>query len=261
MYHSRLVLLFEPPQGIFFAFMVNLVIVSYVDDSFKSWRILTNTVLIPTIPLLTMIYLMPESPRYLMKHGRYRKALESFTMIQTTPLLASRDFMYAHAQLDFESRLLSGKANERGNLAERIAASNGDIPVTIASRLGGTTREHDEMLQISISPAQPVMSGAPGNASNGTNVARTGIGQQRPTTRTHPSRGRDIELSSISRCGSDTSSLDIELAALRVRRKENPYFYHIGVTGYFKRLRELWSNKRCRRALLSASIAMITQYV
>jgi hypothetical protein len=49
--------------------MANLIIVSYVSDTFKSWRIVTNTVLIPTIPLLIMIYLMPESPRYLMKHG------------------------------------------------------------------------------------------------------------------------------------------------------------------------------------------------
>ncbi|KAF1828804.1 hypothetical protein BDW02DRAFT_614210 [Decorospora gaudefroyi] len=128
--------------GIFFGFLANLIIVTYVSDSSKAWRVLTNTVLIPTIPLLVMIYLMPESPRYLMKHGSYRKALESFEQVQTTSLLASRDFMYVHAQLDFES---------------------------------------------------------------------------------------------------------------------NPYSYHIGVTGYFKRLVQLWVNKRCRRALLSASVSMISQ--
>jgi hypothetical protein len=49
-----------------------------------------------TIPLLFMIYLMPESPRYLMKHGQHEKALEAFTQVRTTPLLAVRDMMYAH---------------------------------------------------------------------------------------------------------------------------------------------------------------------
>ena len=89
------------PVGIFLGFMVNLVVVSYVSNTHASWRILTSTVLIPTIPLLLLIYLMPESPRYLMKHGKYQKALQAFEILQTTPLLASRDFMYAHAQLDF----------------------------------------------------------------------------------------------------------------------------------------------------------------
>ncbi|OCK95717.1 uncharacterized protein K441DRAFT_555485, partial [Cenococcum geophilum 1.58] len=41
-----------------------------------------------------------KSPRFLMKHGYYRKALESFCIIQPTPLLAARDLMYAHAQLE-----------------------------------------------------------------------------------------------------------------------------------------------------------------
>lgn len=95
----------------------------YVKDPFKAWRVLTNTVLIPTIPLMVMIYLMPESPRYLMKHGRYRKALEAFEQIQTTSFLASRDFMYAHAQLDFEGQSLKGTAKEHGNRAERVDLS------------------------------------------------------------------------------------------------------------------------------------------
>jgi MFS family permease len=66
--------------GIFLGFLCNLLIVIYVDES-RSWQVLTNTTLIPTIPLLVMIYLMPESPRYLMKHGRYEKALASFNQI------------------------------------------------------------------------------------------------------------------------------------------------------------------------------------
>lgn len=47
----------------FFGFLANLVIVRYVKDPEVGrkvgWRILTNTVLVPTVPLLIMIYLMP----------------------------------------------------------------------------------------------------------------------------------------------------------------------------------------------------------
>lgn len=37
----------------------NIIIISYVKDISKSWQIPTSTVLIPTIPLLVLIYLMP----------------------------------------------------------------------------------------------------------------------------------------------------------------------------------------------------------
>lgn len=107
--------------------------------------------------------------------------------------------MDAHAQLDFESRLMKTKANERGNLVERL----------------GMNRNETTQLQ--------------------------------------------NERTMIGRHASDVDSLDLELAHHREAVKDNPYVYHIGVTGYFKRLVELWKNKRCRRALLSASIAMISQ--
>jgi len=43
----------------FLGFTANIIIINYVEDISKSWRILTSTVLIPTIPLLVLIYLMP----------------------------------------------------------------------------------------------------------------------------------------------------------------------------------------------------------
>jgi hypothetical protein len=202
--------------GIFFGFLCNLLIVIYVESSAQSWRILTNTTLIPTMPLLVMIYLMPESPRYLMKHGRYEKALDAFNQIQTTPLLAARDLMYAHAQLDFESRILKGNENEFGNLADRIDLSISCVP----------------------------------RASHGS--------VQRRESRNQPNES-DFELDDVGQLPSDTLSLDIEIDVEMARKKRNPYSYHIGVTGYYKRLTQLWSNMRCRRALLAASVAMISQ--
>lgn len=239
--------------GIFLGFMANLIVVSYVSNSFRGWRILTNTVLIPTIPLLIMIYLMPESPRYLMKHGKYKRALEAFIMIQTTPLLASRDFMYAHAQLDFESRLMRADGNEQGNLADRIVRSENDPPSGITRARG------NGQTSLSVSPAHSVRLSREERAVNGREFLEPRDSHQQSSSRENHRQNGNVELSNFRRQDSDLSSLDAELANIRAERQDNPYVYHIGVTGYFKRLGELWSNKRCRRALLSSSIAMLTQ--
>jgi hypothetical protein len=163
-----------------------------------------------------MIYLMPESPRYHMKHGRYEEALDAFNQIQTTPLLAARDLMYAHAQLDFESRMLKGKEKEFDILANRIETRT--LNVADASH-GGARRSEDR---------------DHGNESF-------------------------LELDDLGQLPSDVLSLDIDLDIEMAREQRNPYSYHIGVTGYYKRLGQLWSDMRCRRALLAASVAMISQ--
>jgi hypothetical protein len=183
-----------------------------------------------------------------MKHGRYRKALEAFTAIQTTPLLASRDFMYAHVQLDFESRLLKGDANdERGNLAQRISASQSNLRMEPANFSRTSSRRGREAR---LTP-------------DTSRIAGPRDSHQQSSSRENAARGIDVELSTLevrsSRGGRDSCKLDTELGRRRVVVTDNPYFYHIGVTGYFKRVGELWSNMRCRRALLCSSVAMISQ--
>ncbi|KAH8725445.1 major facilitator superfamily domain-containing protein [Phaeosphaeriaceae sp. PMI808] len=241
--------------GIFLGGLCNLLIVIYVSNPSQCWRILTNTTLIPTIPLLVMIYLMPESPRYLMKHGRYEKALDAFNQVQTTPLLAARDFMYAHAQLDFESRMFKGRANEFKNLADRV-----DISATNLSMRGPrafTTNLNTS--HNSISPRQ--------STQNEARLRPGGVLQPRDSHQhsLHDESGHDraVGLVDLRRRESDILSLDIDLGIQTAKKqgaeKKNPYSYHIGVTGYYKRLAQLWSNLRCRRALLAASVAMISQ--
>ncbi|RYN47105.1 hypothetical protein AA0114_g8015 [Alternaria tenuissima] len=244
--------------GIFLGFLANLLVVVYVKDSASAWRILTNTVLIPTIPLLVMIYLMPESPRYLMKHGNYRKALEAFEQVQTTQLLASRDFMYAHAQLDFESRLLKGKVNQLGNLAERVDISTSSF----ASEPSLITPDRVQLeTVVSQAPIPPggLIQGSNTEATNGGTTIEPGNSQHQHRSHTEQNENTNIELAVLNRRWSDVTSLNLDTEVKRAKKKSNPYSYNIGVNGYYKRLRELWSNKRCRRALLSASVSMITQ--
>ncbi|KAF1848807.1 MFS general substrate transporter [Cucurbitaria berberidis CBS 394.84] len=248
--------------GIFFGFLANLLVVIYVGDPFRSWRILTNTVLVPTVPLLIMIYLMPESPRYLVKHGKYRKALQAFEQIQTTWLLCSRDFMYAHAQLDFESRLLKGHANEYGNLAERIDVSTQGSLGALPGPLPHGPQPQSNASDTSISQGRSIDSVEPIPDISSLSVSRIAQprdSHQQSSQQDEQSRERSIELVVLNRSTSELSSLNIDLGIQRAKKRDNPYSYHIGVTGYFNRLVQLWENKRCRRALLSASTAMISQ--
>lgn len=186
-----------------------------------------------------------------MKHGKYRKALEAFEQIQTTSLLASRDFMYAHAQLDFESRLLKGTTDERKTLAERLDISAISLPVphfSVAAVQANASGISSPRLNRVGSPdllvIEPVQEPRDSHQQSG----RFEVPGANETTGPR----------SPSRCDSEMSSLDIDFQNQRVKKK-NPYSYHIGTTGYFKRLIQLCENKRCRRALLSAAVSMISQ--
>ena len=137
-----------------------------------------------------------------------------------------------------ESRLLDGGANERDHLAERIAASSSrvevlnDLPGSI-----GLVERAPSQLQV-----------APVPRTDGTSEPRDShqtSQDERVIGATH------LEAQGVVTSGDQNMEARSE--------EENPYLYIIGVTGYFKRLRELWINKRCRRALLSAGVAMISQ--
>lgn len=178
---------------------------------------------------------MIESPRYLMKHGKYRKALESFTALQTTPLLASRDFMYAHAQLDFESQLMKSNTNEHESLGERIWRSSNDFAALRSEYI-----KRDEHECEGLPPKRNLATLNPSGLWDSRSAEQLGIAE----------RGESSHTSEATDTGEERS---------RAGKEQNPYSYNIGVTGYYKRLGQLWTQKRCRRALLSAAVAMISQ--
>jgi MFS family permease len=229
-------------SGIFFGCLANLLVVHFAEQGWRSWRILTNTVLIPTIPLLVMIYLMPESPRYLMKHGKYRQALASFSQLQTTSLLASRDFMLTHAQLDLESRMLNG--------------ISGDVVGPTEWTVVDDRRRHSSNTMVSpgsISPGQTM----PVEMTALNIVDNPGEIHQRP--RDGQLSSEIVEATLPNDTVGDSIEPDLERALRQLQARNNPYCYHIGVTGYFHRLKQLWKIKRCRRALVCAAVAMISQ--
>ncbi|KAK3314786.1 hypothetical protein B0H66DRAFT_535676 [Apodospora peruviana] len=73
-----------------------------------SWRLQLGSAFIPAIPLLLLIYLCPESPRWYMKKNKYQQAYKSLLTLRNNPIQAARDLYYIHAQLEVEKDILAG---------------------------------------------------------------------------------------------------------------------------------------------------------
>merc|ERR1711990_754243 len=67
---------------------------------------------IPAVPLM-LIYLVPESPRWLMKKNRYPQAFTNFCKLRHTTLQAARDMYFAHVQLEVENSIVRADSYPR----------------------------------------------------------------------------------------------------------------------------------------------------
>ncbi|KAM0787701.1 hypothetical protein ACM66B_003761 [Microbotryomycetes sp. NB124-2] len=98
--------------GIFLGTAANLIL---ADTGRIAWRLEIASAFIPAIPLAVCIYMCPESPRWLMKKGRYPKAWRSFLRLRNSPIQAARDMFYVHAQLEIEAVFM-----DKGNYLTRF---------------------------------------------------------------------------------------------------------------------------------------------
>lgn len=64
-----------------------------------AWRLQLGSAFIPAVPLVLLVYLCPESPRWYMKRGEYQKAYRSLKKLRYTSVQAARDMYYIHIQL------------------------------------------------------------------------------------------------------------------------------------------------------------------
>lgn len=93
--------------GIFLGFCANLAVYK---AGHLAWRLQLGSAFIPAVPLVLGIWFCPESPRWLMKKGRYSKAFRSLLRLRNSPLQAARDMYYVHRQLE-EEYLAIGESN------------------------------------------------------------------------------------------------------------------------------------------------------
>lgn len=100
-----------PPEmwtafGIFLGTAFNLAV--YHTSKNINWRLMLGAPFLPAVPLLLLIYLCPESPRWYMKKNRYPEAWKSMVQLRNHPLQVARDMFYIHSQLEVEHELLAG---------------------------------------------------------------------------------------------------------------------------------------------------------
>ena len=88
--------------GIFFGTVINLAVFYHEHN----WRLMLGAPFIPAVPLVCLIYLCPESPRWLMKKNRYLDAWKALTMLRNNPIQVARDVYYIHAQVSIETAII-----------------------------------------------------------------------------------------------------------------------------------------------------------
>ncbi|KAK7456375.1 hypothetical protein VKT23_010623 [Stygiomarasmius scandens] len=91
--------------GIFLGFCANL---TFFQVGRIAWRLQLGSAFVPALPLIFGIYFCPESPRWLMKKGRYHEAYVSFKRLRNSELQAARDMYYVHRQLMEEFAVIKG---------------------------------------------------------------------------------------------------------------------------------------------------------
>ncbi|KAK4038062.1 hypothetical protein C8A01DRAFT_17813 [Parachaetomium inaequale] len=97
--------------GIFLGTAFNLAVWNAGEN--VNWRLMLGAPFIPAIPLVCLIYLCPESPRWYMKKNRYPEAWESMMKLRNHPIQVARDIFYIHSQLELEIQLLSNSTYAR----------------------------------------------------------------------------------------------------------------------------------------------------
>ncbi|KAL4732177.1 hypothetical protein ACLX1H_001185 [Fusarium chlamydosporum] len=78
--------------GIFLGFCANVIV---KDTGRIAWRLQLGSAFIPSFILGCGIFFCPESPRWLMKHGKHAKGFESMRKLRAHDIIAARDFYYS----------------------------------------------------------------------------------------------------------------------------------------------------------------------
>lgn len=129
--------------GIFLGFCANVIV---KDTGAIAWRLQLGSAFIPAFILMIGIYFTPESPRWLMKKGKYDKAFRSFLKLRAHPIIAARDYYYSHVIYQEELAVSQG-SNYFSRLWDcfrvpRIRRANyGASTVMIAQQMCGINSE------------------------------------------------------------------------------------------------------------------------
>ncbi|KAF7674591.1 plastidic glucose transporter 4 [Alternaria burnsii] len=91
--------------GIFLGFCANVIV---KDTGRISWRLQLGSAFIPSFILMVGIFFCPESPRWLMKHGKVAKGYQSMAKLRAHPIIAARDYYYSYVIYETELAVARG---------------------------------------------------------------------------------------------------------------------------------------------------------
>lgn len=86
-------LLLTSTSGIFLGFAANVIV---KDTGDIAWRLQLGSAFIPSLILGVGVFFCPESPRWLMKHGKFAKGFRSMSRLRAHPIIGARDFYYSY---------------------------------------------------------------------------------------------------------------------------------------------------------------------
>lgn len=86
----------------------------------NSWRFQVSSSFIPAVALLLLVYVGSESPRWLIKKGRYAEAYNVLLRLKGIPVLAARDLIFIRAQLNVETLLFMRRGNDIIELGNEV---------------------------------------------------------------------------------------------------------------------------------------------
>ncbi|KAF4553576.1 Sugar (and other) transporter-like protein 62 [Elsinoe fawcettii] len=95
--------------GIFLGHSANLAV---FDIRSLNWRLQLFAACIPCIPLALLIFCCPESPRFLIKKQRWKKAYRSLCYLNKLPLIAAKELFLIHTQMQAEARMYTSSGPE-----------------------------------------------------------------------------------------------------------------------------------------------------
>ncbi|ATY63701.1 plastidic glucose transporter 4 [Cordyceps militaris] len=91
--------------GIFLGFCANVIV---KDVGRIAWRLQFGSAFIPSFLLLLGIWFCPESPRWLMKHGRFADGFRSMRRLRAHDVVAARDYYYSYVNYEEEKKAARG---------------------------------------------------------------------------------------------------------------------------------------------------------
>lgn len=92
--------------GIFLGFCANVIV---KDTGRIAWRLQLGSAFIPSFILMIGIFFCPESPRWLMKHGKIAKGFYSMDRLRAHSIIAARDYYYSWIIYQEELQLAGGE--------------------------------------------------------------------------------------------------------------------------------------------------------